>query len=138
MRNCAAPPSSVPSAHPTATWAGANPIRQSARPQPMVTRLNIAGESAGMAKRSCALSMPMVTAAKETRGRNGSITRVSATVVSVLPGTTSKPGAIACTSGRANTSPSATTTPRTAASSVSRREASWWARRVPPSCSARV
>ena len=137
-RNCARPPSSVPNAHPIAMWAGGKPIAQSMAAQAMVTRLNMAGERAGMAKRSSALSIPMATAAKESRGRKGSITRVRATVVSILPGTAPKPGARASTSGRATTTAITTSAPSTTPSSVSRREASWCARARPPSWSARA
>ena len=48
--------------------------------------MNIAGEKAGKPKRSSAFSIPIATAAKETRGRNGIMTRVRSTVSSALPG----------------------------------------------------
>jgi hypothetical protein len=102
----------------------------------MVTTLNIAGAAAGVANRSWALSMPIVTAANETSGRQGSITRVSAIVVSSFPGP--NPGASARTKGAAKTNARTTTAPRMTASRVSRRDESCWARAAPPSASSRV
>ena len=52
----------------------------------IVTTLNIAGESAGTKKWCSEFSIPMNTAASATNVRNGSITRVSCTVRSSLPG----------------------------------------------------
>jgi hypothetical protein len=67
-----------------------------------VTTLKSAGDSAGTPKRPSAFSMPIATAANETSGRNGIITRVSRTVSSAFPGASSKPGAIVATSGQAS------------------------------------
>ena len=91
----------------------------------MATTLKSAGDSAGMPKRPSALSMPIATAANETSGRNGIITRVSRTVSSALPGASSKPGAIPATSGQASTTPSTTTRPSATPRKVSTRLASW-------------
>ena len=66
----------------------------------------------------------MATAAKETRGRNGSITRVNWTVIAILPGTRSNPGASARTSGAAKMKATTTSAPSTTTSSVIRRLAS--------------
>src|SRR5712691_7575802 len=82
--------------------------------------------------------MPMATAAKETRGRKGSITRVSWTVIAILPGTRSKPGASVRTSGAAKMKAATTSAPSTAASSVIRRLARRLARSGLPSLSARA
>jgi hypothetical protein len=111
-------------------------MAQSTAAQAMVTRLNIAGAAAGIPNRPCALSIPMASAAKETMGRNGSMIRVSVIVMSILPG--SKPGARNSTRGRVNTRPSTIRTARMTASTDSRREASWWARSLPPSFISRV
>ena len=101
IRNCARPPASVPSAQPSTIWSGLRPIRQSTTAHAIVTTLKSAGDSAGMPKRPSALSMPIATAANETSGRKGIITRVSRTVSSAFPGASSKPGAIVATSGQA-------------------------------------
>ncbi len=53
----------------------------------MLATLNRAGASAGRKYRSSEFSMPMQAAANATSVRNGSITRVSSTVSSNLPGT---------------------------------------------------
>ena len=92
-----------------------------------------------MPKRSCAFSMPMATAANETRGRNGSMTRVSRTVDLDLARDRSKPGASARDERPREDEPERPPAPpRTTASSVSSREASWCARSRPPSASARA
>ena len=122
MASWASPPSSVPTAQPTATWTALNPMAQSKAPQRIATRLNMAGESAGVEKRSSAFSIPMATAANETRGRNGIMTRVRRTVSSVLPGTSPKPGASRATRGSAKTMPNTTSTPRIAVSRVNSRD----------------
>jgi hypothetical protein len=49
MPNCAAPPSSVPAAQPSATCAGEKPAAHSTAAQAMVTRLKTAGAKAGVA-----------------------------------------------------------------------------------------
>ena len=77
----------MPTDQPRATAAGEKPAAQSPRPHSTDTTLNMAGAKAGKPKRSSAFSMPMATAAKETRGRNGIMTRVRSTVNSALPGT---------------------------------------------------
>ena len=48
MRNCARPPKSVPTAHPSATFAGGKPSAHSPPAQTMVTRLKTAGANAGV------------------------------------------------------------------------------------------
>ena len=53
----------------------------------MLATLNKAGANAGRKYRSSEFSMPMHAAASATSARKGSITRVSATVSSNLPGT---------------------------------------------------
>ena len=97
-----------PTAQPSATCAGPKPSAHRARrPHDRDHVEHRRRQRPAMPKRSCALSIPMATAAKETRGRNGSMTRVRRTVSSVLPGTLSKPGRQRrATSGRAKTSPS--------------------------------
>ena len=87
MRNWATPPRSVPTDQPRATAAGENPAVQRPRPHSTDTTLNMAGANAGKPKRSSAFSIPMATAAKDTRGRNGIMTRVSIAVNSALPAT---------------------------------------------------
>ena len=73
--------------------------------------LNIAGDTAGMKKWCSALAIPMNAAASATNVRNGSMMRVSVTVSSSLPGTSSKPPANVRTSGSVNTRPSTTAMP---------------------------
>ena len=53
----------------------------------MLATLNIAGDSAGTKNRFSEFSIPMNAAATATSVRNGSMTRVSRTVNSSLPGT---------------------------------------------------
>ena len=128
----------LPSAKHIATWAGANPAHHSPAAHAIATRLKTAGANAGVPKRWCALSIPMATAANDTRGRNGSMTRVSRTVASCLPGTLSNPGASTRTSGSASTKPSTTSAPSSAASTVMSRLAIANARSRPPWASARA
>ncbi len=93
-RNCARPPSSVPTAQPSDDLLrAASPAPTAAPPTRSRRTLKSAGERAGIPKRSSAFSIPIATAAKDTSGRNGIITRVSRTVSSALPGSFSKPGA---------------------------------------------
>ncbi len=120
-RNCASPPASVPNAQPRTTWSAPRPIRYRTAAQRIATALKRAGESAGMPKRPSALSIPIATAAKDTSGRNGIITRVSRTVSSALPGASSKPGAIPVTIGQARITPTTTSAPRTTATKLKTR-----------------
>ncbi len=95
-----------------------------------MTTLKSAGDSAGMPKRPSALSMPIATAANETSGRKGIITRVSRTVSSAFPGASSKPGAIVATIGQASAIARSTTRPSTTATKLRTPLAS----RKPASC----
>ncbi len=102
-RNWARPPSSVPRAQPITTCSRGSPRAQRTPAHTIATRLKSAGERAGMPNRSSALSIPIATAAKETSSRNGIMTRVRKTVRAAFPGSSSKPGARADTSGQAKT-----------------------------------
>ena len=92
-------PEESPRPSPTATFSGAKPKAQNPRPPTMATTLKSAGANAGMRNRDSALSIPIATAANDTMGRNGSMIRVSFTVMSVFPGTASNPSASARTIG---------------------------------------
>ena len=131
-RNCASPPASVPNAQPTTTCSTSRPRAQSATAHRIVTTLKSAGDSAGMPKRPSAFSTPIATAANDTNGRNGIITRVRRTVSSALPGASSKPGAIVATIGQARSMATSTSAPRATARKVRtpfvRRKASSWPR----------
>ena len=127
--NCASPPTSVPTAHPRTTCSGGRPIAHRTAPQATVITLKSAGERAGQPKRSSAFSMPIATAAKETRGRNGIMIRVSRIVSAVFPAAPSNPGAIFDTIHGAKTTPRTTSADRTTARNVRTR----LARRKAPS-----
>ena len=89
------------------TCSGGRPSAHSNAAHAIVTTLNSAGESAGTPKRSSAFSIPIATAAKDTSGRNGIMTRVSRTVSSALPGLAARsPERATATSGPANAIPS--------------------------------
>jgi len=104
--NCSSPPISTPIA--IARIGGWPVARQSGiRPTPNATMPTFmsAGAIAGTANRPRAFSMPIAAAASATSGSIGSITRVSSTVSSILPGTEANPAANARTSHGAASQP---------------------------------
>ncbi len=120
--NWSSPPSSTPIAMARiAGWPSAVQAGISATPNTIMPRLSMVGASAGTANRPRALSIPIAAAASATTGRNGSMTRVSRTVSSILPGTLANPAAKARTSHGVVSQP----TTHSASSTTSSVDMSW-------------